>query len=109
MINLKMKLITVFAPPKAYPVLSTALRRARVSGITVSKVEGYGAEHLSADMDLFGHLNPKMKVEIAVDQESCEKVIELVRTTIQGSDTDSGTTIFVSNLEEVIKVPRKRE
>lgn len=101
-----MKLIKVIVSPKAFPSLSTALRKARVSGITVSNVEGYGSEHLSADIDLFGHLNPRVKVEIAIDAQNCQKVIALIQSTVSSIEGDSGGTIMVSELEDVIKIPK---
>ena len=38
-----MKLVKVIVSPKAFPSLSTALRKARVSGITVTNVGGIRA------------------------------------------------------------------
>ena len=69
-------------------------------------LEGYGQEHLSADVDLFGHLNPRMKVEIVLEPQDLEKVLEVIQTTISSADRDSAGTIFISEIERVIKIPK---
>lgn len=101
-----MKLITALVRPTAYQRLSTALRKARVSGITVSRVEGYGKEHLSADVDLFGHLNPKVKVEVAVDDDLCRDIVDLIKNSIEENKKDSGGTIFIQSLDSVEKIQK---
>lgn len=102
-----MKLITAVIRPTALRRLSTALRKARVSGMTVSRVEGFGLEHLSADLDLFGHLNPKVKVEVAVSTDDCDRVLALIESALAGDPKDSGGTVFVSSLDSMIKMPRE--
>lgn len=104
--NLPMKMITALVRPTAFQRLSTALRKARVNGITVSRVEGFGKEHLSADIDLFGHLNPKVKIEVAVPSEDVDQVVELIQECMAREKKDSGGTIFISDLNAIIKIPR---
>lgn len=101
-----MKLITALVRPTAFQRLSTALRKARVSGITVSRVEGYGKEHLSADVDLFGHLNPKVKVEVAVDDDQCRDIVDLIKSSIEENQKDSGGTIFIQSLDGIEKIQK---
>lgn len=101
-----MKLITALVRPTAFQRLSTALRKARVSGITVSRVEGYGKEHLSADVDLFGHLNPKVKVEVAVDDDHCRDIVDLIKSSIEENQKDSGGTIFIQSLDGIEKIQK---
>lgn len=101
-----MKLITALVRPTAFKRLSVALRKARVGGITVSKVEGFGKEHLDADVDLFGHLNPKVKIEVAVDDQSVQEIVKLIEKSVSSDSKDSGATVFVSDLDSVHKIPR---
>lgn len=101
-----MKLITALVRPTAFKRLSTALRKARVSGITVAHVEGFGKEHLDADMDLFGHLNPKTKVEIAVEESKVDEVVEIIQSSVSSKSNDSGATVFVLPIDKMIKIPK---
>ena len=99
-----MKLITALIRPTALKRVAAALRKARVNGITVTKVEGFGKEHLSADVDLFGHLNPKAKVEVAVDDDILDDVMSLLKASVNAEDRDRGGTIFVQDLEDLQKI-----
>ena len=99
-----MKLITALIRPTALKRVATALRKARVNGITVTNVDGYGKEHLSADVDLFGHLNPKVKVEVAVEKDILKDVVDLIKESVNTEDRDKGGTIFIQDLEDIQKI-----
>lgn len=101
-----MKLITVIVRPTAVARLASALRRARVSGLTVSKVEGFGSEHLAADVDLFGRLNPRAKIEVAVNPDELQPIVAMVKEALAKPGKDSGGMVFISDLDEAIRVPR---
>lgn len=104
-----MKMISAIIRPNMLERLSSSLRKARVPGITVSRAEGFGREHSRADLDLVGYLQPRVKVEIAVQADEVEAVIDVIQQTV-GTQKDGDGMIFVSELDSVVRlVSGKRE
>jgi len=99
-----MKLITAIVRPTALSRVTSALRKAKVGGVIVSKVEGFGREMRESDLDLVGHLNPIAKIQVAAEPEDVDRITKLIDETVSRNDKDKGGIILVSNLDNVIRM-----
>ena len=105
-----MKLITAIVQPSRFEAVKDLLARAGVKGLTVTDAHGVGRQRGKTEI-YRGHeytvnLIPKVKLEIAVDDEDTDTVIE---TIVKGARTgDEGKIgdgkIFVSSLENAIRI-----
>lgn len=102
-----MKLVTAIIKPYKLDDVREALHEVGVSGITVSEVRGYGRQKGHTELYRGAEYNvdflPKLKLETAVSSEIVEQVVEaIIRAATTGKIGDG--KIFVSNLEEVIRI-----
>jgi nitrogen regulatory protein P-II 2 len=78
-----------------------------VSGITVIEVKGFGRQkghtELYRGAEYVVDFLPKIKVEIAVDDEMVEKVIEAISNAARTGKIGDGK-IFVFELNQVIRI-----
>jgi len=105
-----MKMITAILQPSRFEAVKDLLARAGVKGLTVSDAHGVGRQKGKTEI-YRGHeytvnLIPKVKVEIAVDDEDMDRVID---TIVKGARTgDEGKVgdgkVFVSELENAIRI-----
>ncbi|MCU0834916.1 MAG: P-II family nitrogen regulator [Chromatiaceae bacterium] len=102
-----MKLITAVIKPFKLDDVREALADIGVSGITVTEVKGFGRQkghtELYRGAEYVVDFLPKIKVEIAVDDALVDKVIEAVSAAARTGKIGDGK-IFVSNLEQVIRI-----
>jgi nitrogen regulatory protein P-II 2 len=98
-----MKMISAIIRPNMLERLSSSLRKAQVPGITVLKAEGFGREHSRADLDLVGYLQPRIKVEIAVQADEVDAVIDVIQQTVS-TQKDGDGMIFVFELEGAVRL-----
>ena len=105
-----MKMITAILQPSRFEAVKDLLARAGVKGLTVSDAHGVGRQKGKTEI-YRGHeytvnLIPKVKVEIAVDDEDTERVIDTIvkgaRTGEEGKIGDG--KVFVSELENAIRI-----
>ena len=92
-----MKLITAVIQPSMLERLASALRKARVPGITVVEAKGFGRETFLSDWDLTGYLTPKTKVELAVNDDQVENLVKLIQKTVTTGQSGDGI-IFVTEI-----------
>jgi len=92
-----MKLIVVIIQPSKLDYVTSALRRAGISGATVTEARGFGEENAVSDWDLSGELTDKIKIEIVLADESCDKIVKLVEKTI-GSGKPGAGFIYVQEV-----------
>jgi len=106
-----MKLITAIIREKQLDMVREALIAAEITRITVSRVSGHGQqrqEELYRGQTIIPNLIPKIKIEIAVNDEfvdiTTETIIKAARST-NGSVGEVGDgKIFITPLEECIRI-----
>jgi nitrogen regulatory protein PII len=100
--------IAIIQPPKLDSVRE-ALSAVGVTGITVSDAQGYGRQKGHTEV-YRGHeytINfvRKVKLEIACDESTVEKVVEAIATAAKSSDGKVGDgKIFVLDLKDTIRI-----
>ena len=102
-----MKLITCIIRPERLSEVKTALFRAGVTGISISRVSGHGGER-----DLVEHyrassivleFREKVRIEIAVSEPFVEPTIKAIVAAARTGEVGDGK-IFVQPLERVIRI-----
>ncbi|WP_370248761.1 P-II family nitrogen regulator [Nocardioides sp.] len=102
-----MKLVTAVIKPHKWQDVRTALEAVGVTGMTVSEVSGYGRQkghtevYRGAEYDIA--LVPKVRLEIAVDDDDVDAVTEAIARAAQTGRIGDGK-IWVQPLESVVRV-----
>jgi len=102
-----MKMITAIIKPFKLDDVREALSDVGVSGITVVEVKGFGRQkghtELYRGAEYVVDFLPKIKVEIAVDDDQVEQVTEAIVDTAKTGKIGDGK-IFVYDLNQVIRI-----
>lgn len=102
-----MKLITAIIKPFKLDDVRQALSEVGVQGITVTEVKGFGRQkghtELYRGAEYVVDFLPKVKLEIAVADNTVERVIESITHAANTGKIGDGK-IFVSPLEQVIRI-----
>jgi nitrogen regulatory protein P-II 2 len=102
-----MKLVAAIIKPFKLDDVREALSEIGVTGITVVEVKGFGRQkghtELYRGAEYVVDFLPKIKVEIAVDDDKVESVVEAVTGAAQTGKIGDGK-IFVYPLEQVIRI-----
>jgi nitrogen regulatory protein PII len=102
-----MKLILAIIKPFKITEVKQALSELGVNRMTVSEVKGYGRQkghtELYRGTEYQIDFVPKIRLEIAVDDNDVDKVLETVREAAH-TDTIGDGKIFVLPLEEAIRI-----
>jgi len=102
-----MKLVTAIIKPFKLDDVREALSEIGVQGITVTEVKGFGRQkghtELYRGAEYVVDFLPKVKLEIAIDDNLVDKVIEAVSSAANSGKIGDGK-IFVSTLEQVIRI-----
>ena len=102
-----MKLLTAVIKPFKLDEVREALSAIGTNGVTVSEVKGFGRQkghtELYRGSEYVIDFLPKVKVEIAIDDSLLEAAIEAITNAANTGKIGDGK-IFVSNLEEVIRI-----
>ncbi|MBK1721216.1 P-II family nitrogen regulator [Thiocystis violacea] len=102
-----MKLVAAVIKPFKLDDVREALGDIGVSGITVIEVKGFGRQkghtELYRGAEYVVDFLPKIKVEIAVDDDMVEKVIEAISAAARTGKIGDGK-IFVFELNQVIRI-----
>jgi len=102
-----MKLITCIIRPERLAEVKTALFRAGVTGISISRVSGHGGER-----DLVEHyrassivleFREKVKIEMAVSEPYVEPTLNAILASARTGEVGDGK-IFVQPLERVVRI-----
>ena len=105
-----MKLITAIVRESRLEAVREALAEAGVSRITVARVSGHGRgmtnqEELYRGQKIVHSLMPKMRIDIAVNEDLVEPAIAaIVRAAKDGDGAIGDGKIFVSTLDECIRI-----
>ena len=102
-----MKFIVAIIQPHRLDTVREALNETGINGLTVSEVRGYGRQRGHKEVYRGAEYSisyvPKLKLEIAVDDEKIEEVTEtIIRTARTGKIGDG--KIFVFDLASVTRI-----
>ena len=102
-----MKLITAVIKPFKLDDVREVLADIGVQGITVSEVKGFGRQkghtELYRGAEYVVDFLPKIKLEIAVEENQVDSVIESISKSAHTGKIGDGK-IFVTTLEQVIRI-----
>ncbi|WNK20456.1 P-II family nitrogen regulator [Halomonas piscis] len=102
-----MKLISAIIKPFKLDDVRESLSDIGVQGITVTEVKGFGRQkghtELYRGAEYVVDFLPKVKVEVAVDDDLTEQVIEAI-TQVANTGKIGDGKIFVMPLEQVIRI-----
>ncbi|GHE21038.1 P-II family nitrogen regulator [Halomonas urumqiensis] len=102
-----MKLVTAIIKPFKLDDVRESLSEIGVQGITVTEVKGFGRQkghtELYRGAEYVVDFLPKVKLEVAVDEDMAEKVIDAI-TSVANTGKIGDGKIFVTPLEQVIRI-----
>ena len=102
-----MKLVTAVIKPFKLDDVREALTEIGITGVTVSEVKGFGRQkghtELYRGAEYVVDFLPKVKLEIVVPDNMLEQVKEAIIKSANTGKIGDGK-IFISNLEEVIRI-----
>ncbi|MEC9484112.1 MAG: P-II family nitrogen regulator [Halomonas sp.] len=102
-----MKLITAIIKPFKLDDVREALADNGVQGITVTEVKGFGRQkghtELYRGAEYVVDFLPKVKIEIAVDDDRVDGVLDAIARSANSGKIGDGK-IFVTPLEDVIRI-----
>ncbi|MFK8017859.1 MAG: P-II family nitrogen regulator [Gammaproteobacteria bacterium] len=102
-----MKLITAIIKPFKLDDVRDALAEVGVQGITVSEVKGFGRQkghtELYRGAEYVVDFLPKMKIEIAVDDDRVDPVIDAITNAARTGKIGDGK-IFITELLRAVRI-----
>lgn len=102
-----MKKITAIVRPEKLEPIKEALFNAKVSGMTISQVQGCGNQHgwkeYYRGTEVLLNMVPKVKFEIVVDDEKVDGLVDLISETARTGQVGDGK-IFVFPVDQVVRV-----
>ncbi len=102
-----MKLVTAIIKPFKLDDVRDALAEVGIRGMTVTEVKGFGRQkghtELYRGAEYVVDFIPKMKLEIAVDNNILDRVIEAITKAAKTEKIGDGK-IFVYDLERIIRI-----
>lgn len=102
-----MKLITAIIKPFKLDDVRTGLNDIGVQGMTVTEVKGFGRQkghtELYRGAEYAVDFLPKVKIELAVDDEVVDQAIEAITKAAETGKIGDGK-IFVTTLEQVVRI-----
>ena len=102
-----MKYIVAIIQPGRLTAVHEALVGIGIEGLTTSEVQGYGRQKGKSEMyrgaEYTVHFLPKVKIEIAVDENMADKVVETIRVASESGKIGDGK-IFTLDLEAATRI-----
>ena len=102
-----MKLVTAIIKPFKLDDVREALSEMSVQGMTVTEVKGFGRQkghtELYRGAEYVVDFLPKVKIEVAIADESLDAVIEAITSAANTGKVGDGK-IFVSPVEQAIRI-----
>lgn len=102
-----MKYIIAIIKPFRLDDVREALSSCGVNGITATEVKGFGRQkghtELYRGAEYVVDFLPKIKIEVAVSDDLCDKAIECICTAARTGHIGDGK-IFVMNLEHAVRI-----
>jgi len=103
----KMKKIEAIIKPFKLDDVKNSLTEVGIQGITISEVKGFGRQkghtELYRGAEYTIDFLPKVKIEIVVPDEKCEKVVEIIQGAAKTGRIGDGK-IFILPCEEVVRI-----
>jgi nitrogen regulatory protein P-II 2 len=105
--ELFMKLVTAILKPFRLDDIRDALSDVGVKGMTVTDVKGFGRQQGHTELyrgaEYVVDFIPKIKLEIVIEAKLQQQVVDKI-IEIAGNDKIGDGKIFVSNIEDVIRI-----
>jgi nitrogen regulatory protein P-II 2 len=102
-----MKIITAIVKPFKLDDVRQALGDIGVQGLTVSEVKGFGRQkghtELYRGAEYVVDFLPKVKLEIAIDDDLVDQAIEAISSSANTGKIGDGK-IFITELEQVVRI-----
>lgn len=102
-----MKMINAIIKPFKLDDVRDALEEIGISGITVTEVKGFGRQKGHSELyrgaEYVVDFLPKLKLEIAVNDEIVDQVIEAIMNAANNNKIGDGK-IFVYDLEKIVRI-----
>jgi nitrogen regulatory protein P-II 2 len=102
-----MKFISAVIKPFKLDEVREALSQLGVNGITVTEVKGFGRQkghtELYRGAEYVVDFLPKIKIEIALDDELLDAAVEAIEAAARTGKIGDGK-IFVADLEQVVRI-----
>ncbi len=102
-----MKMITAIIKPFKLDEVREALSEIGIKGLTITEVKGYGRQKGHTELYRGAEYQidfvPKIKMELAVNDEQCEQAIETISNAANSGKIGDGK-IFVSSVEQVVRI-----
>lgn len=102
-----MKMIAAVIKPFKLDDVREALSEIGIQGMTVTEIKGFGRQkghtELYRGAEYIVDFLPKIKIEVAVDDDKLDDVIEAISKSANTGKIGDGK-IFVSSLEQVIRI-----
>ena len=102
-----MKIITAIVKPFKLDDVRQALGEIGVQGLTVSEVKGFGRQkghtELYRGAEYVVDFLPKVKLEIAIDDDLVDQAVEAITTSANTGKIGDGK-IFITALEQVVRI-----
>jgi len=102
-----MKMVTAIIKPFKLDEVREALGELGVTGVTVTEVKAFGRQkghtELYRGAEYVVDFLPKVKVEVALAEDSVESAVEAIIKAAQTGKIGDGK-IFINSLEEVIRI-----
>lgn len=102
-----MKIIMAIIKPFKLDEVREALTDIGVQGLTVGEVKGYGRQKGHTEIyrgtEYAVSFLPKIKIEVAVNDDIAEKVVETIAATARTGQIGDGK-IFVYHLESAVRI-----
>ena len=103
----KLSKICIITSQNRFEVLKAALDKLGITGMTVTKVLGYGIQKGQTEMyrgaEVAAHLLPKVKIELIVSAIPVADVVNTAKSVLYTGKYGDGK-IFVYNVEDVVKI-----
>ena len=102
-----MKLVTAVIKPFKLDEVRQALADCGVSGMTVTEVRGFGRQRGHTELyrgaEYVVDFLPKVKLEVAVDDERVEDILQMVQKAARTGRVGDGK-IFVTSIEAAVRI-----
>lgn len=102
-----MKMITAIIKPFKLDDVRESLNEIGVTGLTVSEVKGFGRQkghtELYRGAEYVVEFLPKLKLEVAVSDETADQVVETIASSANTGKIGDGK-IFVTSVEQTIRI-----
>jgi nitrogen regulatory protein P-II 2 len=102
-----MKLVVAIIKPFKLDEVREALTPLGIQGLTVSEVKGFGRQKGQTEIyrgaEYIVNFLPKVKIEVAVNDEILDRVVEAIQTAAQTGKIGDGK-IFIFDIVQAIRI-----